>query len=211
MLRLIHVSDTHFGRVRDNATIHDQALFRNIYDRYGFATATDIYLLVTGDFVDGVEPGNWSQQWCDITAALKPFRGKLITTPGNHDLNDLDLAEMLSSYNDMANSFGLPTNAVVRNVLQNADVTLNLLGVDSTWHVPVFGKAGIGRLAPDQLNSVRGFCNESTPGTWKFVYLHHRPREFTLPEDIAAAVSLGTWAAIEPHKGNYPASLRTTS
>ena len=40
MLRLIHVSDRHFGRVRDNATIHDQALFRNIYDRYGFATAT---------------------------------------------------------------------------------------------------------------------------------------------------------------------------
>ena len=199
MLRLIHVSDTHFGRGRDNATVHDQALFHNIYDRYGFATAIDTYLLVTGDFVDGLEPFDWGQQWRNVSSALAPFRGKLIITPGNHDLDDKDIPNVLWSYDDMANNFGLPTSTVVRSVLQNANVTLHLIGVDSTWHVPLLGKAGIGHLAPDQLDAVRAFCSESTPGAWKFVYLHHRPRDFTLPEPIAAAANLG-WAALQPYQ-----------
>ena len=198
MLRLVHVSDPHFGRT-DNATVHDQALFHNIYDHYGFATATDTYLLVTGDFVNGEEL-DWSQEWRDVTTALEPFRGKLITTPGNHDLLDADAIDMLEAYNHMAENFGLPTSTVVRNVLSSADVTLNMLGLDSTWHMLALGKIGIGRLAPEQLDAVRGFCEESTPGEWKFVYLHHRPVEFVLSNPIAAAVDLGTKAAVAPYQ-----------
>ena len=80
MIEIFHVSDLHFGK-RFVTDCLAESLLKAINREYPFAESDDRYLLVTGDITDAGD----EDQYALAIEVLKPFAGKIILTPGNHD------------------------------------------------------------------------------------------------------------------------------
>lgn len=169
MIRIIHVSDLHFGRHSDNATEKTSKLLNLIHSKY--FSDPNTYLLLTGDIINGEEPFEVSTEWETAYKELQKFDKKIVIAPGNHDQSFL--TGMLDDYKEFLNKF-----TVAGPTLSNSQVTVQTNGIDSTWWSPVLGLTGIGKIDSGELKKVKSFLNNHlTTFDWRLLYMHHRPIE----------------------------------
>jgi hypothetical protein len=175
MIKIIHVSDLHFGRREDGATKRGTKLLKDVATKFSFSTASDTYLLYTGDFVNGEEPARLAEEWDDSTKILKSlFSGKLLCCPGNHDQSSVSGG--LGRYHEFCKHLSVDNGDHVFRKFESGDTKLSTLGLNSTWEAPGLGIAGLGKLTDTRLTHTKNFANENYDG-WKLCYLHHRPVE----------------------------------
>jgi len=84
MIRILHVSDLHFGKSQKQ-TGRALRLLEKIKPLVRDVTPT--FVLVTGDIIDNSNLGknSWKDQFEIAKAALAPFKPNLLAVPGNHE------------------------------------------------------------------------------------------------------------------------------
>jgi len=184
MIRIIHVSDLHFGRRRDNATQNGRHLLEKIFNQYSFATAKDTYLLASGDFVDGEDLTDIANQWRDARDAFTNFRGKILCCAGNHDQ---EWGGELNHYGAFCSQLEISSACSVPKSITDGVTIIDTLGIDSTWWSHGLGIAGIGRIDTGELDAAKNFAASACTG-WKLLYLHHRPVQPTLIDEAKLAM-----------------------
>ncbi|WP_449104072.1 metallophosphoesterase family protein [Pseudomonas veronii] len=107
MIRILHISDTHFGTER-HAVV--EALLRHVREQ-----PTDL-LVLSGDITQRAKPGQFTaaKRFVDRVQALGVPRRLVI--PGNHDLPLYNLAKrFLCPYRDYSRAFGEDLEPVFEN------------------------------------------------------------------------------------------------
>jgi hypothetical protein len=98
MIEIFHVSDLHFGKSREQNR-KARSLLKKINQQFPFTGKGYRYLLVTGDITDGGD----TDQYKLAKDALRPFKGRILLTPGNHDYGGfwgMDYSEKSAKYFD---------------------------------------------------------------------------------------------------------------
>jgi len=179
MLRIIHVSDLHFGK----SSAGSNSLLKAVYQRFFKTGDSNTYLLVTGDITDDGE----IEQYDQAKNALLDFRGNLLLVPGNHDycLNGLEYHDEKAHYFDdvFLPSLGvthkfynkIPSVTILDDANGTRVVAIGLNSViennDAEW-----ARGEIGVNQRDQLDNI--LSDTTYAGIKKIVYLHHKPKTF---------------------------------
>ena len=182
MIRIIHVSDLHFGK---NAEGNQQAgrLLGAVRSAYRFGAGYHNYLLVTGDIVDD---GRKQQFQLVETSALRGFRNCLLMAPGNHDYAEEGTIQPASGAPEYFDTTFLPVFGIQARyrearpavrVLDDGDGNRVLtVGLNSAriWTWPFcYARGKIGDEQLDRLESALTW--DTHAGLPCVVYLHHRP------------------------------------
>lgn len=199
MLRICHVSDLHIHR---NPEKNGEALslLARLARDHCFRPPAPNYLLITGDITDdGTE-----EQYARAQEALKPFQGRLLVCPGNHDYGDAGNIYRPSCARCFDEEF-LPTLGIKGQFASKQPVVTRLSDGDAT-RVVLYGLNSIletgniddfarGAIGPAQLLALHQALDDPMDvGAVKLVYLHHRPLrcswflELVDSEDLMAVV-----------------------
>lgn len=164
MTRFLHISDLHIRhRRRDNA---DLAVFLGrLHRRY-----PDHWLIITGDITDDGRADQYSQ----AVSLLRPWEGRLIVCPGNHDYGALgnfyqeDRAKMFEQTFPGWSQVKIP---------HEGDRNVQVIPIDSclkTLSPLDFACGSVSLWQLKELDWMVGMRPESGPG-FAIVILHHHP------------------------------------
>jgi 3',5'-cyclic AMP phosphodiesterase CpdA len=184
MIRIIHVSDLHFGKTKDQ-TKKCQRLLKNVLKQ--FPPDKDTYFIITGDIIDNwdIAKDAWKNQYKLAVEALAAFKPNVFVVPGNHDygFGGFGYSKKFADYFD--NSF-LPsveikhkfgTKRPWRQILDDGQGTkVLLIGLNSCLMTPSPLDIAKGEIGEKQRSALDGFLSDSADKVIpKIVYLHHIP------------------------------------
>lgn len=181
MIRFVHISDLHFtaGMLGDDES---RALLKKVRPFIDEGAR----LLVTGDIVDDGE----DKQFKTAAAALKPFQGRLMIVPGNHDAaddgHDYSRERELHFEQQLLKPLGLDHSFVDKDLLveefsDGHGTQVLAIGLNSIRQTPGRKDLAIGELGPKQLKELREHLdNPQYAKHWRLVYLHHHPTMRTI-------------------------------
>ena len=181
MIKIAHVSDLHFHQ----AAINNKkavSLLKKMQKAYPFNTGYN-YLLITGDITDDGD----KVQYAKVFAALKPFVGHLLLTPGNHDYGPLgnfyseDSAKAFDDYllRKLSINHHFIEKQPMIDVLDDTQGTRVLaVGLNSVVNTEIPFDFARGEIGDEQLTSLQSILSDSKYADMhKLVYLHHRPQK----------------------------------
>ena len=181
MIKIAHVSDLHFHQ----AAINNKkagSLLKKMQKAYPFNTGYN-YLLITGDITDDGD----KVQYAKVFAALKPFVGHLLLTPGNHDYGPLgnfyseDSAKAFDDYllRKLSINHHFIEKQPMIDVLDDTQGTRVLaVGLNSVVNTEIPFDFARGEIGEEQLTSLQSILLEPKYADMhKLVYLHHRPQK----------------------------------
>jgi predicted phosphodiesterase len=181
MIKIAHVSDLHFH----HAVINNKkavSLLKKVQTAYPFNTGYN-YLLITGDITDDGD----KLQFAKAFAALKPFVGHLLLTPGNHDYGPLgnfyteESAKAFDEYllQKLAINHHYIDKQPMTDVLDDTQGTQVLaVGLNSVVNTEIPFDFARGEIGDDQLTSLQSILSDPKYANMhKLVYLHHRPQK----------------------------------
>lgn len=181
MIKIAHVSDLHFH----HAAINNKkavSLLKKVQKAYPFNTGY-IYLLATGDITDDGD----KTQYAKAFAALKPFTGHLLLTPGNHDygpLGNLYFEDSAKAFDDyLLRKLSINHHFIDKqpqiDVLDDTQGTQVLaVGLNSVVNTEIPFDFARGEIGEEQLSSLQSILSDPMyDDMHKLVYLHHRPQK----------------------------------
>lgn len=181
MIKIAHVSDLHFHHdaINNRKAV---SLLKKVQNAYPFHTGHN-YLLGTGDITDDGD----KTQYAKAFAALKPFVGHLLLTPGNHDYGPLgnfyfeDSAKAFDDYllRKLSINHHFIDKKPVIDVLDDTKGTQVLaVGLNSVVNTEIPFDFARGEIGDEQLTLLQGILSDSKYADMhKLVYLHHRPQK----------------------------------
>lgn len=183
MIRVIHISDTHFSHDPKKNT--DQLRLTDKIYKAGFGE--NDYLLVTGDVVDDGEKG----QYKEAMAAMGAFAPRILAAPGNHDYGPLGNVYSESSARWFDTGFckqmGIPTGffrkkePVVTGLDDGDGSRLLAIGLNSCAKTSDITDFAGGEIGFEQLKALDMLLDDPAfDGIPKLVYLHHRPQPLSI-------------------------------
>ncbi len=174
-MKFIHLSDLHFHRDPKNNK-NAKKLLKFVKENY-----PTHYLIISGDIVDD----GHELQFEEALKALKPFKNRVFTCPGNHDFGaagnffSKERAERFDHYLsrqlDQGGTFSGDRSPVVNIVEENQDKVM-LIALDSnleTDHPFDFACGEIGDTQLSSLNTI--LANPATSSLTKLIFFHHHP------------------------------------
>lgn len=179
MIKIAHVSDLHFHRAAINNK-EAVSLLKKVQKAYPFNTGYN-YLLVTGDITDDGDKIQYTRAF----AALKPFVGHLLLTPGNHDYGPLgtfyseDSAKAFDDY--LLHKLSINHHYIDKkpaiDLLDDTQGTRVLaVGLNSVVNTEIPFDFARGAIGDDQLTSLQAVLSDPEyADVHKLIYLHHRP------------------------------------
>jgi 3',5'-cyclic AMP phosphodiesterase CpdA len=173
-MKFIHLSDLHFHRSKKNNKAAMKIL-KKIKEKY-----PQHYLIVTGDIVDD----GHEEQYERAFEALKPFRGRLFISPGNHDFGAVGnfysrsraerFDEMLCVPLQQGGTFARDNKPVVNIIEENND-RLMLIALDTNLETDHPFDFACGEVGKKQLSTLETILSTSTTDMTKFLFFHHHP------------------------------------
>lgn len=180
MLRFIHISDLHF-----EAGISGDDESRALLKKVRPFIDEGARLIVTGDIVDDAE----DKQFKVATAALKPFQGRLMIAPGNHDAahhgHDYSRQRELHFEQLVLKPLGLNHSFVDKDLLleeftDGQGTNVLAIGLNSIRQTPGIADVAVGEIGAKQLKALdERLANPEYANHWRLVYLHHHPTMLT--------------------------------
>lgn len=176
----LHLSDLHYHRdPKDNAKVNQTMAFvREHFPKH--------HLIVTGDLSDD----GHALQFENALNDLKPFLGRILVVPGNHDFGvagnfySLERAErfdrMISEPLGQGGSFH-GYNMPVVNVVQEGADTVMVIALDSNLETEHPFDFACGQIGEGQLKGLDRILKEASPSMTKILILHHHPFIFNNP------------------------------
>jgi len=174
-MKLIHISDLHFHR-RRNDNKEALATLNFIQQNY-----PKHYLIVTGDIVDDGHEKQFDQAF----KALRPFKGRIFICPGNHDFGAIgnfysrERAErfdrLLATPLEQGGTFTGDATPVV-NVIEEKKDKVMLIALDTnleTEHPFDFACGEVGATQLATLDTI--LSNQANAGMPKILFFHHHP------------------------------------
>ena len=181
MIKIAHVSDLHFHHAATNNK-KAVSLLKKVQKAYPFNRNYN-YLLITGDVTDDGD----KLQYAKAFAALKPFVGHLLLTPGNHDygpLGNFYFEESARAFDDyLLHKLSINHHYIDKqpmiDVLDDTQGTHVLaVGLNSVVNTEIPFDFARGQIGDDQLTSLQGILSDPEYSNMhKLVYLHHRPQK----------------------------------
>ncbi|GAA5236861.1 metallophosphoesterase [Verticiella sediminum] len=177
MMRILHLSDPHFGTERPQVLTALQALAERL--------APDVVLL-SGDITQRAR--RW--QFAAARAFADTLPAPVVAVPGNHDLPLFNLwARWRNPYGNYRRAFGQRLEPVF------AEPRLLVVGVNSTRA----GRHKNGEVTPEQVARVSGHLAAALPGQLRIVMLHHPVRAWSQGDRknllIGRASAVPAWLA----------------
>lgn len=183
MIEIFHVSDLHFGKPGVNPAKFLKALDK----KFQISAGPNRYLLVTGDITQSGTRGQYDQ----ALRALRPFKGRIIFVPGNHDYGQLtgffchdekarDFDAYFASRLDPAQQYYQKT-PYVRPIEESKDNKVLVIGLNSCLIMPAKHKKFVagqtfGLVGYYQLSQLKEALTDNKYAHMpKIVALHHIP------------------------------------
>jgi 3',5'-cyclic AMP phosphodiesterase CpdA len=194
MLKIIHVSDLHFGKSDDQDT-DAKDLLDAVYKEF-FQGTDSCYLLVSGDITDSGEP----DEFTSAKKALSRFKGRVFLTPGNHDYGSFlgtDYDEDKAKYfdNPFADSLGFShpffkKTVFNRQLPNNSDPSpVLIIGLNSCAKEGMLDAAQ-GEIGERQMKELADLLTKYGKEVTKLLFLHHIPNR---EADWSLIMTLRDW------------------
>lgn len=183
-ITIYHASDLHFG---SSLTSQSIALLAHIFA--GHFRDSGAFLLVTGDITD-----DGSAEQYELAARhLRPFAGRLLACPGNHDVGpqgNLYSPEAVQRYHEQIDPLtvlaGDGTDHLPHDILLQDGEGCQVLtvGLNSTLYTPTPFDFACGQVGDEQRLALQAklcqasLCRPRGGPVPTLVYLHHRPFRF---------------------------------
>jgi len=173
-MRIIHISDLHFHRNKNDNTEITKTL-KNI--RHGYPES---YVVVTGDITDDGHP----QQYENALDALRMFEDRIFVAPGNHDYGAIGnfysrerakrFDEMLSIPLNQGGTFSGENKPVV-NIVRDGESKIMFIALDSNLETEVPFDFACGEIGETQLRTLDLILKNEHTSTIIILFFHHHP------------------------------------